>query len=109
MASSPAKHRTSPVQTFGEPTPTFHRDRSTLPEPETLTPTQQALESSLRTWRKSESERLGLPQFFVLGTSTLRSIALLHPRTLPQLSSISGIGPEKVDKFGPAILALCNA
>ena len=77
-------------------------------QPEPLSPTQQALESTLRIWRKSESERLGLPQFFVLGTSTLRSIVLIHPRTLPQLSSIPGIGPEKLDKFGPAILALCN-
>ncbi len=88
----------------------FHRDRPTTATPaETLTPAQQALDSNLRAWRKSEAEKMGLPQFFVFGTSTLRSIVLDHPRTLPQLSAIPGIGPDKLDKYGPSILALLNS
>ncbi len=75
----------------------------------TLTPSQQTLEASLRAWRKSESERMGLPQFFVLGTSALRSIVLERPRTLSQLKEIPGIGPEKLDRFGASILELTNA
>ena len=90
---------------------TFTRPRpSREPDPaETLTPNQQALEASLRAWRKSESERMGLPQFFGLGTSTLRSIVLERPRTLSQLKEIPGIGPDKLDRFGTSILALTNA
>ena len=76
---------------------------------EVFTPAQQLLEQRLRDWRKSESERMGLPQFFVLGTTALRSIVLSHPRTLAQLQSIHGIGPDKIDRFGPSIIALCNA
>ena len=92
------------------PPATFKRERRPAPDPaEALNPDQQALELRLRAWRKSESERMGLPQFFVLGTTTLRSIVLLRPRTLAQLKSISGIGPEKLDKFGASILQLCNA
>jgi ATP-dependent DNA helicase RecQ len=34
---------------------------------------------------------------------------LLRPKTIAQLQTINGIGPEKADKFGAAILALCNA
>jgi len=52
---------------------------------------------------------MGLPQFFVLGSSALRSIVLLRPRSLAQLQSIAGIGPEKAEKFGAAILHLCNS
>jgi ATP-dependent DNA helicase RecQ len=90
--------------------PTFHRPRPTTPEPTAaLTPAQQLLDANLRAWRKSEAERIGLPQFFVLGSSALRSIALQRPKSLVQLQSISGIGPEKTEKFGAAILALCNA
>jgi ATP-dependent DNA helicase RecQ len=74
-----------------------------------LTPAQQLLDANLRAWRKTEAERIGLPQFFVLGSSTLRSIVLLRPKSLTQLQTISGIGPEKTEKFGAAILALCNA
>jgi ATP-dependent DNA helicase RecQ len=82
------------------------------PRPEALgevfTPDQLALEQRLRDWRKSESERMGLPQFFVLGTSALRSIVLTRPKTIAQLQSIHGIGPEKADKYGASILQACN-
>ena len=83
---------------------TFTRERTIQIDPNTLTEGQHALELRLRAWRKSESERLGLPQFFVLGTSTLRTIVVEHPRTLAQLQSIPGIGVEKIDKYGPSIL-----
>jgi ATP-dependent DNA helicase RecQ len=96
--------------TYPSDTPTFHRPRPTAAEPTaSLTPAQQLLDGQLRAWRKSEAERIGLPQFFVLGSSALRSIVLLRPKSLVQLQSISGIGPEKTEKIGAAILALCNA
>ena len=93
---------------MGAGVPTFTRARPAPAAEEELSPDQQALEENLRAWRKSEAERLGLPQFFVLATTTLRSIVLARPRTLPQLQSIAGIGPEKLEKLGPAILSLCN-
>ncbi len=74
-----------------------------------LTPAQQLLDQRLRQWRTAEAERLNLPQFFVLGASTLRSVVLRHPRTLADLRSVEGIGPEKSEKFGPAILEVLNA
>jgi ATP-dependent DNA helicase RecQ len=89
---------------------TFHRTRPSASDPTaSLTPEQQALDAQLRAWRKAESARIGLPQFFVLGSSTLRSIVLQRPRTLAQLQTISGIGPEKAAKFGAAILSICSA
>jgi ATP-dependent DNA helicase RecQ len=89
---------------------TLHRPPSAPPDPtDSLTPDQQSLDLRLREWRKSEAERLGLPQFFVFGSSTLRSVVLQHPRTLDQLRTISGIGPDKLEKYGASILALCNA
>ena len=73
-----------------------------------LNPAQQALELRLRDWRQQESEKIGLPQFFILGTTTLRTIALKGPTTLDQLKAIPGIDSEKLTRFGPAILALCE-
>jgi ATP-dependent DNA helicase RecQ len=90
-------------------TPTFTRQRAPQPEPEApLTPGQQALDTLLRDWRKAEAARLGLPQFFVLSSSTLRDIVLRHPKSMPHLQAISGIGTEKLDRFGSAILGICN-
>jgi ATP-dependent DNA helicase RecQ len=86
---------------------TYTRPRA--PEPtETLTPTQQALDSRLREWRQSESEKLNLPLFFVLASTTLRNIVLTHPQTLSQLKTIHGLTHEKIEKFGPGILEICT-
>jgi ATP-dependent DNA helicase RecQ len=92
---------------------TFHRERSTTGAPvadpaRELDARQQELDLKLREWRKAEAEKMGLPQFFVLGTSTLRSIVLARPRTVGQLKSIGGIDEEKVSRFGGAILEMCN-
>ncbi|MDR3744536.1 MAG: RecQ family ATP-dependent DNA helicase [Acidobacteriaceae bacterium] len=98
------------ANTPSQPTESFHRSRPTAPVlAEDLTSAQQQLDEALHAWRKSESERIGLPQFFVLGSSALRSIVLKRPRTIAQLQSIPGIGPDKAEKFGASIVALCNA
>jgi ATP-dependent DNA helicase RecQ len=87
---------------------TFHRQRAT-PEPaDTLTPDQQALDQRLREWRKAESEKLNLPLFFVLASTTLRSIVLARPQNLSQLKTIHGLNHEKIEKFGPGILEICT-
>lgn len=87
----------------------FRRERTATPEPDAdLSDSQKQLEDKLRAWRKAESERMGLPQFFVLGTTTLRSIVLERPRTLQQLEGIQGLGQEKLDRFGASILEVCN-
>jgi ATP-dependent DNA helicase RecQ len=52
---------------------------------------------------------MGIPQFFILGSSTLRSIVLTQPRNIAQLRSIAGLAPEKVEKYGASICEICNA
>ena len=90
-------------------TESFTRPRPAASEPtDTLTPEQQALDQRLREWRQAESERLNLPLFFVLASTTLRSIVLARPQTLSQLKDIHGLGHEKIEKFGPGILEICT-
>jgi ATP-dependent DNA helicase RecQ len=90
-------------------TQTFTRQRTT-PEPaDALTPDQQALDERLREWRKSESEKLNVPLFFVLASTTLRSIVLGRPQDLAQLKAVHGLGLDKIEKFGPNILEICRA
>jgi ATP-dependent DNA helicase RecQ len=89
---------------------TFQRPRAATPEPaESLTPEQQTLDQRLRDWRKAESEKLNVPLFFVLASTTLRSIVLAQPQTLAQLKSIHGLSMEKAEKFGSGILEVCNS
>jgi ATP-dependent DNA helicase RecQ len=87
---------------------TFIRERAATNPSDKLSPDQQALDLRLREWRKSQSEKMGLPQFFVLGTSALRSIVMNPPRNVAQLKALGGLDPDKLDKFGATILQLCN-
>ncbi len=97
------------VPTAASTTETFTRPRTT-PEPtDNLTSDQQALDHRLREWRKAESEKLNLPLFFVLASTTLRSIVLARPQSLSQLKTIHGLGHEKIEKFGPGIIEVCTS
>ncbi|WP_260738789.1 RecQ family ATP-dependent DNA helicase [Tunturiibacter lichenicola] len=91
-----------------EPAKTYVRERTAPEHTDSLTPEQQALDERLRNWRKAESERLGLPLFFVLASTTIRNIVLARPQTLTQLKAVHGLGLEKVEKFGPGIIEVCT-
>ncbi len=74
-----------------------------------LTDEQQGIEERLREWRRETSERMGMPQFFVLGSATLRDLALTQPRSIPELKGVSGLTQEKIDRFGVELLQVCTA
>jgi ATP-dependent DNA helicase RecQ len=74
-----------------------------------LTEQQLQLESQIREWRKQEAAASGLPSFFVLSDTVLRSIALAQPGSLDELRAVRSLGAEKVERFGTAILSLCQA
>jgi ATP-dependent DNA helicase RecQ len=105
--TSPGEGAASHI-TISSPVPeVFTRPRPATPESDPLTPDQQALDQRLREWRQAESERLNLPLFFVLASTTLRNIVLTRPQTLSELKSIHGLGHDKIEKFGPGILEIC--
>jgi ATP-dependent DNA helicase RecQ len=102
--------RTPPPAGVAKPPQEFKRERPVVLKDGAaeLDGAQKSLEERLRAWRKAESEKMGLPQFFVLGTTTLRSLVIERPKTLKELMSIQGIGQEKVDRYGAGILAVLN-
>ncbi|QMV17490.1 RecQ family ATP-dependent DNA helicase [Granulicella sp. 5B5] len=73
-----------------------------------LNDAQLALEEKLKAWRKEEAAKTGLPSFFVLSDTVLRAIAAAAPETIEGLKSVRGVGPEKVDKFGAAVVGICR-
>ncbi len=103
----------------GTPQPTFltERERTTLrgsastvrlaPD-RPLTPAEQRLEINLRSWRSEQATAAGLPSFFVLSDTALKQLALTQPRTLAELNNLPGFGPDKVDRYGAALLHLCQ-
>jgi ATP-dependent DNA helicase RecQ len=69
---------------------------------------QAELESRLRAWRKAEADQAGKPAFFVFSDAILRALVVAAPRTIPELMTVRGIGPNKADRYGAAICALCR-
>ena len=73
-----------------------------------LTAGQAELESRLRAWRKAEAAEAGKPAFFVFSDAILRALVVTSPRTIAQLMTVRGIGPNKAERYGQAICALCR-
>ncbi|CAN5574131.1 DNA helicase RecQ [soil metagenome] len=63
----------------------------------------------LREWRAGEARDQGVPAYIVFGDATLRGIAVTKPDTLEELAQISGVGENKLEKYGEALLAVVAA
>ena len=72
------------------------------------TPEQKSIGAALRTWRKAEAAKTGKPAFMVFGDSVLHNVVLARPTRLAELHTVSGIGPEKADRYGADIIAICR-
>ncbi len=72
----------------------------------TAAPTDDALLEALRTWRRDRARDDAVPAYVVAHDSTLTDIADARPRTLPALRRVRGMGPAKLEKYGPEILAV---
>jgi cystathionine gamma-synthase len=60
----------------------------------------------LREWRDAEAERLEISRFQVASNALLSGVARTNPDSLVALEQIKGIGPERVKRYGEAILTV---
>jgi ATP-dependent DNA helicase RecQ len=69
-----------------------------------LTPDDELLFESLRTWRKAEADERGVPAYVIFDNKTLRGIARLRPRSIDQLAEVKGVGAAKLETYGVDVL-----
>ncbi|MDV5148230.1 ATP-dependent DNA helicase UvrD2 [Streptomyces sp. SBC-4] len=67
----------------------------------------EGLYERLRDWRSEQAKELAQPAYCVFTDKTLMAIAERVPTTDGELSSISGVGIRKLDRFGADVLAIC--
>ncbi|MFE9749228.1 DNA helicase RecQ [Saccharothrix saharensis] len=63
----------------------------------------------LRTWRTAQAREQGVPPYIIFNDATLRQIAATTPSTLDELSAISGVGENKLAKYGQQVLDTLSA
>ncbi|WP_433550757.1 DNA helicase RecQ [Micromonospora zamorensis] len=71
-----------------------------------LTPAAASLFERLRGWRATTAKEQGLPAYVIFHDATLRQIASDAPGSLAELSGVSGVGENKLAKYGEQILAV---
>jgi ATP-dependent DNA helicase RecQ len=62
----------------------------------------------LRAWRGGVAKEQGVPAYVVFNDATMREIAMKEPATLEELGQVSGIGENKLARYGQAVLDLLN-
>jgi ATP-dependent DNA helicase RecQ len=59
----------------------------------------------LRAWRGAAAKEQGVPAYVIFHDATLRAVAALAPTSLDQLGTVSGVGENKLTKYGDGVLA----
>jgi ATP-dependent DNA helicase RecQ len=89
-----------------ETRPKPRRDSHGVAVGEALDPGAQELFEALRQHRLEVAREAGVPPYVVASDRTLRDIANLRPRNADELALAHGIGPAKLERFGPGLLAV---
>ncbi len=79
------------------------------PVPGELDGAQAELFGRLRALRAQLARRQGVPAYAVFSDKTLRELAVIRPRTMDELKSVSGIGDAKARRYGKQFLAELSA
>jgi len=75
------------------------------PKVELANDAEMDLFEALRACRKQYADDLGVPPYMIFHDSTLQEMALLKPVTLEEFAEISGVGANKLDRYGAGFLA----
>jgi ATP-dependent DNA helicase RecQ len=61
---------------------------------------------ALKAWRTEQARAQEVPPYVVFNDRTLEALARARPQSEEALLDVKGIGPSKLERYGPALLAL---
>ncbi len=73
-----------------------------------LPPDALDLFERLRAWRGAEAKEQGVPAYVIFHDATLREIAVNHPQSIHALGTITGVGENKLAKYGEGLLEVLS-
>lgn len=71
-----------------------------------FSPAEQHLWEQLRAWRSETAIEHGVPAYVIFHDATLKELVHACPRTMEELSRITGIGAHKLDKYGDHLISI---
>lgn len=98
--------RRDPVRTASRSSQKSGRSR---PAPVELSGAAGGVFEQLRAWRASAAREQGVPAYVIFHDATLREIATRMPASLTELSAVTGVGENKLAKYGEDVLATVAA
>ena len=105
-ASRPVLRGEQPVMLRRDPERQARTRSRTARAPATeLPPGAAPAFEQLRAWRGAAAKEQGLPAYVIFHDATLREIATRMPASLAELGTISGIGENKLARYGEQVLA----
>jgi DNA helicase II / ATP-dependent DNA helicase PcrA len=75
-----------------------------LPRAEKTALPQTPAVQALREWRLARARADEVPAYVVFNDRTLAELAARTPRTIAELAAVPGIGPAKLERYGPELL-----
>jgi ATP-dependent DNA helicase RecQ len=69
-----------------------------------LEPADQPLFEALRQWRSDTAREQAVPAYVILHDRTLKELAEVRPRSYGHLSTITGLGAAKIERYGEELL-----
>ncbi len=106
VATDHCRHRYL-LRYFGEPMAAQHCamcDRCRAPQPPL-----GGLATRLREWVHEEAARRALPVYSILPPKVITAIARKRPASLTELELVPGMGPQRLAKYGEALLEVIAA
>ncbi|MBV8464674.1 MAG: DNA helicase RecQ [Burkholderiales bacterium] len=70
-----------------------------------IDPADEALWQELRATRRSLADAQNVPAYLIFSDATLRAMLEARPTTLDEMAHISGVGAQKLARYGDAFLA----
>lgn len=68
--------------------------------------TSNPLLEALRAWRKEQATEQKVPPYVIFHDTTLLAIAVAKPKNQAELSTISGLGEKRIERYGKALITL---
>jgi ATP-dependent DNA helicase RecQ len=90
------------LNTYSDPLPSDKQESSGLESEEVEKYT--GLQKALWLWRRRMAEELGQPVYVIMSNEVMLRVAELRPQTIEELGAVHGIGAQRLQHYGAAIL-----